>query len=443
MEDVDLVFDSEAMLDDDELNTEEQKFDESESTKYNEFLLESRSMDLSHIENSGCIGVGKDILNNTCIYVLPRLALDLSDTRHSDADLLMDLTRAFVKISSTISNELYSVVYGHTMISLFLQLNMLRKLYHILPRRYKKNLTSIYILHPTKRVYLFLKLSKFVGKSIYSKCKFLSSISQLQQFFVSPLSISFPLRYLAQEDESNKHLLRYRTITPSTLKEMYCSPLGDAKDSTLSDFPTKFISRCVSFLRANNGLHQEGIFRIAGDESVLQLAKLRIINNGVSIILLTGNKDVIDPPPGGTWRTGSRDTLMTDATSFNSVLSSQSFSLQSFDRESGLAKSNGKGRGVSDACSDLRSSISFTADINNDNFLSLNGMRKTDTTLNGALSADDIDIYSASSAWSIEAVHDIFSAEDHEERGRVGVGLAYIVVQQVELVAQVYHWCMI
>jgi hypothetical protein len=246
------------------------------STEYSEFYQNALSADLSYLENANIIGVGQDSSNQNCVYVIPRIGLELINQSHTENEIIRDMSYLYVKIVSTLTDQPYSLIYCHYIFSVYTQVKMVRHLYKILPRRYKKNLNAIYIIHPTTRVHLFFKLSKlFSNNNVYAKCKFMKSISHLQ-LFISPLYMQLPLRYIQYDD--SYVMIKYKhnvTSMPLILSNLY--------DSTLTT--PRFIHDCVEYIKVNNGINSVGLFRIAGDELLFQLIQMRIKNNCNNIIL--------------------------------------------------------------------------------------------------------------------------------------------------------------
>jgi hypothetical protein len=106
----------------------------------------------------------------------------------------------FLKLSQNIVHNNYSIIFGHSKYSLYSQGKLLRSLYRIMPRCYKKNLSRIYILHPTARLRMCFKISKlFMEDKIADKVFFFRSISQLQAV-LSPAALRLPPALIRLED---------------------------------------------------------------------------------------------------------------------------------------------------------------------------------------------------------------------------------------------------
>ena len=137
----------------------------------------------------------------------------------------------------------------------------MRKIYVILPRRYKKNLKDLYIIHSTARVHMFFQLSKlFLGAHVSRIVKFIPCVADVQAI-ISPILLRFPPSYLQWEDTN--YVQRERGELPTLVSLFDCS-LGA---------PT-FVVQCVEYLRYH-GMSREGIFRVAGDQISLEVGRNR------------------------------------------------------------------------------------------------------------------------------------------------------------------------
>lgn len=125
----------------------------------------------------------------------------------------------FLKMSQTVVIRKYSIIYGHSKYSLFSQGRVLTRLYQVLPRRYKKNLTRIYVLHPTPKLRACFELSKlFVQDKVVGKLTFVKGILQLQRILY-PLAVRLPPAAIQLEDSA-----RPLTLPPMpTLEDVYVS----------------------------------------------------------------------------------------------------------------------------------------------------------------------------------------------------------------------------
>ena len=225
---------------------------EYDSVKYQNLLAEAQIADLSEVWRTSSVGVGQDDGGRPCIYFIPALALKLISSSLSEVQLYHKMFLLFVKSADSLSESPFSIVYGSSALS-WLREGTLNKEYHnLLPARYHKNITALYILHPDVGAHVVFRLAKFyIGQSFYKKLHFVKTISALQAI-ISPFSLKFPAEYLQWEEINIKNSKCSRHLA-SGLIELYDIHL---------EAPVLLI-RCISFLKAC-GLKKEGLFRIPG-----------------------------------------------------------------------------------------------------------------------------------------------------------------------------------
>ena len=70
----------------------------------------------------------------------------------------------------------------------------LRKAYALLPRKFKKNLKEIFMLHPTKLLNVMSKVAKILGvsKKVFQKVRYPQTIAEVSLLF-SPFSFQMLL----------------------------------------------------------------------------------------------------------------------------------------------------------------------------------------------------------------------------------------------------------
>jgi hypothetical protein len=243
---------------------------------FNEMLARANATNFDLIERSQCIGIGFDAEGRDTIYIIPSLVLSLASERVTESEILDTMILYFLKVAERIVHLPFNIVYGHSNFSFYRQFNTLTRLNNTLPRRYKKNLVHLFIVHPTGRAKMFARVaSLFFGKKVEPKMRYVSCIAELQSL-ISPLTLPLPPAFLLWED--TVHFKRAIEEMPS-LTELYDDSLG----------APLFVVQCLDFLRAY-GLHSEGLFRVAGDQILFEAAKIRIQRTG-------GTNVIICPPP--------------------------------------------------------------------------------------------------------------------------------------------------
>ena len=244
---------------------------------YTSRLAEACSSDFTGIEDKNCVGYGRDSLNRPCIYLIPALALQ-SCSQDNDAKIAMmrRIMLLFIKYADRVVNAPYTLVYGHSATPLLAQTAVLHSYYKILPRKYKKNLKEMILLHPTFGVRTFFEISRyFVGEKFFRKLHFVSRISQLQRV-IKPTQLPLPFDFIAWEEQHLKVGRPSSTMKPLIALTASAGPAGIPQ----------LLLNCTDFLRKRGGLNQEGIFRVPGDQVVLNLAVDRLrIDAGEQLIV--------------------------------------------------------------------------------------------------------------------------------------------------------------
>lgn len=240
-----VVFDS--VIDDDNLD-------------FMTYMQEAQNTDLSAIERTGCLNVGRDLKNNPLIIMIPSMALHLSDKPEV---MFRKMLLLFLVKANEMVGTAYSVVYAHTTYDVMSQYPLIYRFYSVLPRSYKKNIQKMYIIHPNVGIRMFFEFARiFLSQKFYSKLSQFESILDFQRV-IPPTLVHLPLKFLRKEDEDRG--LKYFNKMP---------PLQRSFEPLIGS--TKCLEVCMEYLRHHQGIKQTGIFRIPGDEGELQLAKVRL-----------------------------------------------------------------------------------------------------------------------------------------------------------------------
>ncbi|KYQ88574.1 hypothetical protein DLAC_11307 [Tieghemostelium lacteum] len=111
--------------------------------------------------------------------------------------------------------------------------NWITQTYEILPRNYKKNLKSIYILHPSSWLkFLFLAMSPFLSEKVWNKIEYLDYIQEIPNYYNKEYIVSLIPKAVKDHDEE---LLE----TPE-LTERVVDTLDTLGKELLSTFSTTF-----------------------------------------------------------------------------------------------------------------------------------------------------------------------------------------------------------
>lgn len=130
------------------------------------------------------------------------------------------------------------------------------------PPNLKKNVVKVYVVRPTADTYTFFQLCHvFISEKFFDKLMYIDTIASYYSL-ISPKTLPIPTRYLYLED---KLLGLQSTGRMPPLKDTFVPSLGC----------TRMMYDCMQHLR-RLGLDRVGIFRLSGDELLLQLVKNRL-----------------------------------------------------------------------------------------------------------------------------------------------------------------------
>ena len=151
----------------------------------------------------------------------------------------------FIRMADSLIRSPFSIVYAHDGAQYWLQRQpIVFRFYKLLPRKHKKNLESMFIIHPNVGIKSFFAFSRvFLSKKFYEKLTYVENIFDFQKM-ISPLCLSLPYNYLLIEDE--ELALSSCGVTASLI---------DTYDSSLKS--TRLLSSCVNYLR-HFGLESTG-----------------------------------------------------------------------------------------------------------------------------------------------------------------------------------------
>lgn len=255
---------------------------QADHAEFNAYLEEARAADLSDLERAGCVSDGLDNKNCHIIIMIPMLGLNHAEKPEVSFRRMLLL---FIRRAHEFVGKSYSIVYAHCSIDLMNQYPLIYKFYSILPRSYKKNLQKMYIVHPNNGIKMFFEFARvFLSHKFYSKLLLLDSIMDFQKL-IPPTQISLPLKFVRKEDEESG--LKYYNQFAS-LKDSFIPTLGT----------TQLLQICSEFILRHGGRDFKGIFRVAGNEGELIVAKCRLQYSCVgpnksNRIILSENKEYL------------------------------------------------------------------------------------------------------------------------------------------------------
>lgn len=244
------------------------------------------------------MSIGNDEDGFPAILLIPHLGLPKAYLAgETEASMLRRVMLLFIKEADNLVRQPYTLVYGHSQLSWTGQREIVFNIYQMLPRRYKKNVRHLYLVHPSIGVKVFFEFAKvFLSSKFFKKlhkvehntlicmrsCVMhglcLSALTIFNIIFVQLKDIAtlqavmnhsllpLPPSFLLAEDEEKK-------TSSSTGSSPVILPLSSMFIDSLG--APQLLFNCISFIRGA-GLATEGIFRVPGDSMVTSLAMQRL-----------------------------------------------------------------------------------------------------------------------------------------------------------------------
>lgn len=184
--------------DDNDINDVE---DENDGASYYSHLENANEEDFKELERTKCVSLAKDRNGDNILIFIPKIGINSksqSDIKTNSKEIFRQILLCFIKLADTIVKEKYSIIYGHTNLSLLNQQPLVYKYYKMLPRKYKKNLVSMHILHAQIGIKTFFEVSRvFISHKFYNKLQYHNSIIDLQDILsIEDLQLPAPLHLL-------------------------------------------------------------------------------------------------------------------------------------------------------------------------------------------------------------------------------------------------------
>jgi Divergent CRAL/TRIO domain len=182
----------------------------------------------------GCIHLGTDEHDVPLIVCIPRIGFDKHTVSEAEIKKMFLL---FIRMADALIRTPFSIVYAHDGAQYWLQRQpIVFRFYKLLPRKLKRNLESMYIIHPNVGIKSFFAFSRvFLSKKFYEKLTYVENIFDFQKV-ISPMCLSLPYNYLLIEDE--ELALSSCGVTASLI---------DTYDPNLKS--TRLLNSCVNYLR--------------------------------------------------------------------------------------------------------------------------------------------------------------------------------------------------
>lgn len=259
------------------------------SDEYQTLLAEANATDFSDLERSQVLQTGLNSSGDHVLIFLPKLGFHVSRDSNSQ---LRKMLLFFIKKAHHIVSHPYIFVYDHMQFSIFTQHPVIFRMYSMLPREYKKNISKLYVVHPTFLIRMFFEqgVKHFVSQKFYEKLSFLDSVLDLQPL-IMPLGGSLPTAFLKRGDGKT-------TPPKSQFDPTHMPPLAASFNPDLGT--TVIIHQCTTYLSAEDRLKTKGLFRLAGDQAVLDLVRVRNfgrLNDPPLVIIGAAAYESIAPHP--------------------------------------------------------------------------------------------------------------------------------------------------
>lgn len=277
-----------------------------EEYKYKIFLEECKATDLSDIKRLEVVSAqaGADLLGRRIVTITLGKNSVLLKTETGRKKLLMYT----IMEMDSVAQEPYVIVYCHSEVNLIPLLMWFRKVYALLPRKFKKNLKQLFILHPTKWVEAFAKVVNTLGvsKKLWQKVHYPHTIAELQRKLqpMPDLPKFVHDADVVRVEKLKQHEARNRDASVPTAKGTaamaHSKPLGLLFKRPLIGMPCfkvngqmpKAVEKLADYLQQQICSRVEGLFRIPAEQDLLNQAKDIIDKGGLPDFLTNGSKPV-------------------------------------------------------------------------------------------------------------------------------------------------------
>jgi len=147
-----------------------------EDLKYLRMLREAETTDFTAMMRMGFLHVVRDEALGQPVVVILARNIDLEDVEFSLA------VKFFMWMLDTIADTKYALIYLNANASMdnLPPIAWMSKAKHVLPRKYRKNLTALYVVEPSMMLKTTMGLiTPFISRKFWKKLTFVDSISEL------------------------------------------------------------------------------------------------------------------------------------------------------------------------------------------------------------------------------------------------------------------------
>jgi hypothetical protein len=178
---------------------------EADGEIYTGYLTEARarSDELTSLQQStGCVSLGCRRDGLPVLLLVPHLGLPRVYLQgETELDMLKKVLLLFIKEADEAVKSDYVLVYGYYPLTFMSQRELVMNTYSMLPKRYKKNIKDLYLLHPKMGVKVFLEFTKlFVSSKFSRKIHQEKNISEFQKK-INHKELALPPQFLESEEK--------------------------------------------------------------------------------------------------------------------------------------------------------------------------------------------------------------------------------------------------
>lgn len=232
---------------------------ETNNLSYEDYVAKSKKEDFSEEEKLKFIyRGGMDLAGRPLVIIVGALL----PAKKLDPDRLFLYVISFM--DSFVENE-YALIYLHSGFSAANRptFSWLRRAYRVLNRKYKKNLKSLYIVHPTFWIRTTFKLFKpFISAKFWQKLTYIYDAQGLYKY-INKDQVELPKIFF----EVDSSRLKTDPIFGVPLEQVL-----DRYDHADYEVPI-VVEKSIKYLKEKNAKDVQGIFRLNGNNAVIMQLK--------------------------------------------------------------------------------------------------------------------------------------------------------------------------
>ncbi|KAG2393224.1 hypothetical protein C9374_009801 [Naegleria lovaniensis] len=249
---------------------EDKKYQDSE--RYLELLEKAKQEDVRDLEAMNVL---------TCRHTDPqgRPVVIFSEEKIRKEDLDRTLLYMIAKLDKVVEND-YVMIWcvSNSTSQARPGFSWMLNVYRTITRKYKKNLKSLYILHPTMMIKVIMKcFSPFVSEKFWKKLHLVDSIQDIYKD-IPEETLPLPPTTIAYDIMQNNIKSNQYALFGAPLEDI----MTNRKDCIGCLVPTP-IKNCMDFMREHHA-DTRGIFRISGNQATVNQLKI-LLNHGTNVDL--------------------------------------------------------------------------------------------------------------------------------------------------------------